>query len=90
MRSEGAAGAVKGWPLLDALRQPTQTSSRTGEDALPHLWIDGGCCGHSEVDSDGEMRLYFQAMSVLTVLMRRIAGSVTSLGVVGTFSGTHM
>ena len=44
VRSKGAAGAVKGWPLVDALRQPTQTSRRTGEDALPHLcmWVGGG------------------------------------------------
>jgi hypothetical protein len=42
--SKGAAGAVKGWPLLDAIRQPAQSASRpvllhraTCEDALPHL-----------------------------------------------------
>ena len=48
VRSKGAAGAVKGWPLVDALRQPTQTSRRTGEDALPHLcmWVRR-CCGYT-------------------------------------------
>jgi hypothetical protein len=42
--SKGAAGAVKGWPLLDATRQPAQSASRqvllhraTCENALPHL-----------------------------------------------------
>jgi hypothetical protein len=36
------------------------------------------------------MGLVSSEISVLAVLTSRIAGSVTSLGTVGIFSGTHM